>query len=299
MCLIIAHGDGDGVISAAVLKTIYPEAMVTFSKPQHLLRLLEELGDNPEITKIYIADIGLDRHNSRPIVECVQRHKDKIKLWVDHHHGSEKLIPVLKDKLLLDVNQPSCPAVMAINGIKVLPKWLEAANACDRPLDYPDNSISLLWNQAFRVIISLQAPKELRKLQYNFLEFLLHHKHAKYLANFRSRYELIAKNTLATLPTIQDVSQKIGFVKITRQTKIDKRLLFLEAYKKYEILILWEMVNGKHFLTLGTKNQKIDFLKIFSLSSGSPFRVRLKGNVDVLIEIILQQLNPWLDPDER
>ncbi|MFX0091786.1 MAG: hypothetical protein ACFFBD_08485, partial [Candidatus Hodarchaeota archaeon] len=70
---ILAHGDGDGLSSAAIIKRFFPSAMVYFSKavslPRDLRHVIQELGDNPH--RIFIVDIAVNPRSSKKLFDTL------------------------------------------------------------------------------------------------------------------------------------------------------------------------------------------------------------------------------------
>ncbi len=80
---ILAHGDTDGICSAALAKARFPEAEVWFTRPIALLRDLNkvELG-----TAVFILDIAVSETHKGEIFERMRElaQKDEV-LYIDHH----------------------------------------------------------------------------------------------------------------------------------------------------------------------------------------------------------------------
>lgn len=288
MILIISHGDGDGVISAAVLKKLFPSAIVKFCKTHDLYKMQI----SPDVTEIYVTDVGVDRHNINHTLNFAKTHRDLIKLWIDHHHGSERLIPILGDKLWLDTSSPSCPELMLQRGIMVPDDWCQTANASDRPDLYPATELSKLWNAGFRSVLNRQEPAA--RFQQCFLDYLLYDMHLGYLQRTGADYPEIYQSTIKRAEQITTLHRNIGYIRLNRQASIDRTLLFIEAYKKYLFLIVSDIKSETvESLTIGTRDTQINLMNIFNIVCGSPFKISLRGRSENLISQAILKLKPW------
>ena len=80
--LILSHSDCDGLCSAALLKSVYPDAEIFFTKPVSLLSDLKDLAKNYE--KILISDIAINKRDAKEIASFIEKSKKEIE-WFDHH----------------------------------------------------------------------------------------------------------------------------------------------------------------------------------------------------------------------
>ncbi len=79
---IFAHGDGDGVCSAALLKILHPDAEVWFTKPASIHQYLSEVeGD------VYILDIAINERFKEEIFRKLGElsKEGKKVVYIDHH----------------------------------------------------------------------------------------------------------------------------------------------------------------------------------------------------------------------
>ncbi len=84
MNLIVAHGDTDGVTSASLALSIYPDSQIFFSHPVGLFSDLKELGSNFE--KILILDIALNEIHLKDLLELFKKYSKNVEIiYIDHH----------------------------------------------------------------------------------------------------------------------------------------------------------------------------------------------------------------------
>ncbi|MCY3413839.1 MAG: hypothetical protein INQ03_19500 [Candidatus Heimdallarchaeota archaeon] len=84
---IIAHGDADGLCSAALIKTIYPGALVLFSKASQLHKVMREM-ERRVITMdiLFIVDIAISQKSHQFVLERLSKAKEKYKIYYYDNH---------------------------------------------------------------------------------------------------------------------------------------------------------------------------------------------------------------------
>ena len=87
--LIVAHGDIDGVTSAAILfgqLGIEPEDLnVVFTQPD----LVDQVVIPDEVDQVYVVDIAINNRDPEMTADFVRRLGGKLVRWYDHHQGWE------------------------------------------------------------------------------------------------------------------------------------------------------------------------------------------------------------------
>ena len=85
---ILAHGDADGVTSAAIAKHVYRGAEVYFTHPVGLLDDFKEFASGKEL--VVILDIALDERNLEETVRLLGSSGSRV-VYIDHHPCSGAL----------------------------------------------------------------------------------------------------------------------------------------------------------------------------------------------------------------
>jgi len=292
--LIICHGDGDGIIAAAAIaKRIGGSISFAITQPF----LLDEVKVEEDVDLIYVVDIGINNRDATMTARFIARHDERIILWVDHHHGTEVLVDLLGERLHFNLEAPSCPSLLCIiKGYYHIPQeWIDAANACDRPTEFPATELSERYNRAFKAaLIDFQyGDKEaISKIQHAFIDELLTQQKSEIITNFGSRYNAIMRITHAAAESLVEVAPGIGLITLGK-AKVDKTLLCLEGYKKFSVIIVqfFSLENGEPVTMLATNRKDLNLVKKLNLPSGSVFRVNLTGDHDQTVKIILTSLN--------
>ena len=299
MKCIIAHGDLDGIISASILSINYniPPENIIFTQPF----LLDKITIQEDVEEIYIVDIAVNNRNPNITKEFIERYRDKIKLWIDHHEGYQLLKDWLGEERIIAGNSPSCPQLMRESGFTVPEEWVAAANAADRPTEYKETELSRFLNRALKYGI-LSEDEELKEMiMKTIVRYLVKsYKNADYtkeerlLEEYGKLYEEIEENTIESAGEIQEIPgfrYKVGYIKLEREKKVDITKLFILAYKRYDFLIIQKCNKEDEEITLiGTKLKEVNLVSIFNLKSGAPFRVSLPGPHEEKLNFILAKL---------
>lgn len=274
---IITHGDGDGTIAAAVAKKAGASGKITVTQPF----LLHKLPDLSGFT--VILDIAVDRRNPEATLAWAKRNRKNIVLWIDHHIGGEALTEVLGDKFVYDPEAPSCPELMAEDGFDVSAEWLQAANACDRPTEFPQTALSERYNAAFKVaLVELQAGDRgiVAKIQNAFIGELETGEKSEVVSEYAERYPALNKATDCAVGNLQKLTPGVGVVAVPEgQASVDVTQVMVRGYKKYPTVVILtsSAEDGQPLALVGTSDKKFNLVELFELGSGNPSRVVLTG----------------------
>ncbi len=295
--IVVSHGDLDGIISAATILINYniPPENIIFTQPFLLDKITIPEGE------IYVVDIAINNRNPNMTKEFIERYREKIRLWVDHHEGYTLLKEWLGEDKVIAGDSPSCPQLMRESGFIVPEEWVAAANAADRPTEYKETELSRFLNRALKYGI-LSEDEELKEMiMKTIVRYLVKsYKNENYseekrlLEEYGKLYEEIEGNTIESAGEIQEIHgfrYKVGYIKLEREKKVDITKLFMLAYKQYDIVIIQKYNKEDEEITLiGTKLKEINLVSIFNLKSGAPFRISLPGPHDEVLKFILAKL---------
>jgi hypothetical protein len=296
--IVVSHGDLDGIISAATISVNYniPVENIIFTQPF----LLDKIPIAEDVGEIYVVDIAVNNRNPDMTKEFIERYRDKISSWIDHHEGYQLLKEWLGEDKVIAGDSPSCPQLMK-ERFTVPEEWVDAANAADRPTEYKETELSRFLNRALKYGI-LSEDEELKEMiMKTIVRYLVKsYKNEDYveeerlLEEYGKLYEEIEENTIETAGEIQEIAgfkYKVGYIKLEREKKVDITKLYMLAYKRYDIVIIQKYNKEDEEITLiGTKLKEINLVQIFDLKSGAPFRVSLPGPHDEVLNFILAKL---------
>lgn len=287
--LVICHGDGDGIISAAVIMPAMGEVKTIITQPF----LLDKIVVDADVDAIYVVDIAVNNKDIAMTTNFARAHTEKIILWADHHQGGEILAEILGEKIIFDATEPSCPSLLAKNGYTVPEEWLNAANASDRPTDFPTTELSERYNKAFKVsLIELQDGNRaaVEKVQRAFISELATGTESEIVSEYGSRYEPIMIATKAASEAFAELLPGVGITTLGK-AKVDKTLLCTEGYKKYPVVAIQfsSVETGESVTMVATNRKDLNLVRVFGLPSGAPFRVNLLGDFETIKQMIAKK----------
>jgi hypothetical protein len=266
------------------------EAKIVITQPF----LLGKIAVDANVEAIYVVDIAVNNKDIAMTTGFASKHADKIVLWADHHGGAEILAEILGEKLVFDATEPSCPALLAKNGYAVPEEWLNAANASDRPTDFPKTKLSERYNKAFKVsLIELQDGNRtaVEKVQRAFITELVTETKSEVVTEYSSRYQPIMGATKMAAKAFAELIPGVGITTLG-EAKVDKTLLCTEGYKKYPVVAVQftSVETGEPVTMVATNRKDLNLVQTFGLPSGAPFRVNLSGNFKATKKLIVEKL---------
>ncbi|MDH5401996.1 MAG: hypothetical protein OEY49_05860 [Candidatus Heimdallarchaeota archaeon] len=103
---IIAHGDADGICSAAIIKSKFPGAYVVFSIPSQLHKSIKEIQRILQtIDTLYIVDIAINTKNQHFILERLKKSIKLFKIiYIDNHILPWNVEYMQKEVINIDIN---------------------------------------------------------------------------------------------------------------------------------------------------------------------------------------------------
>lgn len=289
---VFAHGDGDGVICAAILKKNGITSGIQFSQP--FLINKKNLD-----RKVIIADIAMDHSSNKTLAWAVEN-RSMIDQWFDHHPGSEPLQGILGNKFIFR-ETPSCAQVLREYGYRCSDEWIFAANALDSPVKYDPTELSERINSAIKCVIvrpNGNNANEITQLQMELVNELVFDKKSGLVTRKVNEYQYIYENTMKSAEELEEIKDGIFLVKLENGNKIDKTKLFVEGYKRNAKMVLIQHFNNDNPVTaIGTI--EMDLLEHFGISSGCKNRIvinkkfndRVFKNHEEQLEFILNSLN--------
>jgi hypothetical protein len=277
---VIAHGDGDGTIAAAVARRAGVDGRLTVTQPFLLAKLPDLAG--PTV----VVDLAVDNKNPVATLDWARRNAGHIVAWVDHHAGGEGLADVLGEKFIYDPTAPSCPQVMFDRGFDVPADWLAAANACDAPTKFAPTPLAERYNAAFKVaLVALQNGdrKAVEAVQAAFVAELVSGNPSELVTANASRYPALnAATETAVAGLAEFYANGVGHVDLPGgQASVDVTQVMVRGYKKFAIIVITttSAEDGQPITLVGTnrKPDELNLVAAFGLDSGNPSRIVLTG----------------------
>ena len=273
--LIVSHGDGDGVISTALLaekhKLNLQETDIVFTQP-----FLVDKVKTDGYEQIYVCDLAINNRNLNMTWDFIQAIEDRLVVWYDHHEGwTDENVWSTKHKV--DIGNSSCAAL--IGGDQ---KWIDAADAIDSRKGHSD--LGQLLDQALKVNLS---DNEVREYAFNYVLGL---NNGSLLEKKQKEYETIQEKT-RQLVNSGEAKGQVLVVNAQGHIGFDRTQIFMMGYEKAPFVVVLGEFQDKVTTTVAT-NTKTNLVKVFNLGSGSPFRVSFEGDH---VERVVNTLNSLQD----
>lgn len=276
-CDVITHGDGDGTIAAAIAKKNGATGKLIVTQPFLLHKLTDDLA-SPTV----ILDMAVDNKTPQATLDWAWRNAANITLWLDHHAGGEALAEILGERFVFDPSAPSCPELMVRNGFEAPEEWIAAANASDRPADFPPTPLSQRYNAAFKVaLVKLAAGdrKAVAAVQTAFIDELLSGEKSPLVDEYAASYPELLRTTKEAAEGFREIAPGVVMTTVTHQAAADITTLLFAGYKLAGVAAVQtrSAEDGSEISIVGTNARDLNLVESFNLGSGNPSRVVLSG----------------------
>lgn len=274
---VICHGDVDGLIAAAVAMGHYgvyfPRLVIT--QPF----MLDKIGQIDG--QVVVVDIAVNNRDTAMTAKFIAEHD--VLAWYDHHDGGAFLTDLLGERAIVG-DFPSCPALMRAHGIRIEDWLVDAANAADRPMDFPATKFSDLFNQAIKVALVEQTEGKKGFLQTVQEDMVAGIESGvgdwPLVRDCASRYPTLLTATKAAaegFATMADYGDmKIVATTLQEGALVDKTQLFMLGYKTAKVVVLrYKAQDGREVSTIATSDKALNLVEKFGLPSGAAFRITL------------------------
>ncbi len=297
--LVIAHGDLDGIMSAALeMKRSglsVAETQVIFTQPF----LIDKIVIPESIEKIFVVDIAVNNRDTMMTEKFIEQIRDKNRLvaWYDHHEGWEKVLgtgmgQTFDNGFFIDPMSRSCAELIDPgNEEEEFVAWVADANASDtREGELSERG--QLVEQAMKANLSDDSVREaaVRWIVNGCREDsdyeILRLKQAEYQRVQKITEKLVKQYEIhdgVAVVDVRDVSEDY-----------DRTQLLLKgeqmAFSKTAI-VLGKNPEGEEVITVATMDKQRNLVNLFGLPSGAPFRVSLPVAAGWTVERVLKTLS--------
>ncbi|MEM3506696.1 MAG: hypothetical protein QXT31_03475 [Candidatus Bathyarchaeia archaeon] len=270
MNTIIAHGDLDGIISAALLLKAkrLNDYNVIFTEPF----LLDKI-KVPENDNIFIVDIAINNKNPNMTLNFINTYKTQISKWYDHHQGWKNY--KLSESFIIDETKQSCASIIGGD-----PELVEAATIADTRQGELLEKFKILED-------AIKSNPQDDSTRHQVLAFLLGDESMFPLLKQKAEKYAEVKQTTEEVAKNYVVSGNVAYVDATFK-EVDITALLLAGEKLAKFAVVKHNQNGEVVYTVATLS-KVNLLEIFGLKSGAKFRVTLPSSTD--LEELLKKLN--------
>lgn len=288
-CLIMAHGDLDGIASAGLMNLIFRhncDVIETCFYRSHFIKVFNPKATKPEnkgiITDKYdliiVVDLAINNRDYKSVETFIKSIENKL-LWIDHHY-TNKTIPICIIK-----SHNSCVALIqqlfpnAIYPRKVL-ELIEHAHRTD--MGDGDN----IFNHSLKVNLrSDEARYEILRYMTSIVGGELERISLERIKLKDIRHLLLVKNSDEALANWTTFYKNVAVIDAIdhRDKTTNSTYMFFECYKKakcviYKYLSTHRDRGGEEYMKIARSNDcNIHLPQLFGLPSGAKYRITKKN----------------------
>ena len=316
--LIVAHGDLDGITSAALLAEklgIETEDLnVVFTQPH----MVDQVIIPDEVEKVYVVDIAINNRDPKMTEKFIANLGDKLVRWYDHHEGWDQ---IADDRFCIKGNQ-SCAGMIGGVEKRCDIRVADAIAADTRTGNLSANGQLIeravkadMSNDTIRMwaVKLLMGAEEYRNpLKGMERAYQMIENETYRLAEFFEvdgdiaiKYTSKQENLLETVKVAGvDYTGTVAFVDVSdtyareygqeqppgRNYNLTQLLLAGQELATFAIVKTVNPISKEEMVTIATKS-KTNLVELFGLVSGAPFRVtlpasRLEEVIEKLQEVV-------------
>lgn len=291
---IITHGDLDGVVSSA----LYVQKLIAQGISRDEIQLVFAqpfmLPDEVEGENVVVLDIAVNNSDQSLTEDFIERIKDRLVVWIDHHRGWDEFLNKaegsLRKKFIISDDRSAAETVYKTNSVsdlKSLYPFVKDSIAADtRSYELSEKGKlieeaikSNLEDDSIRVTSVWWILDEAVEKGVNYNKLIESQK--KY-SKRRSKTEEIAKK--------YTIDNGIAVLDVRDSEEIyDRTYLSLIGQKispKNISVVLNKSPSGEDFILIATSRKDLDLLKAFNLKSGAKFRVTVKKTLDEVLDVL-------------
>lgn len=252
---IIAHGDIDGVMSAALVCMHFNDVI-----PVEYHRA----SDRFDATGAIVVDMALNRFDPAGTTGQLAR----CRAWIDHHDGWT----IEDHRLHVDVVDCCARVVKEYYGVQGGDNLVDIAAQCDH--GYPKTREAIIYHKTLKTDMVHRSVKDLILLG------ALGLAPPAIFAPYVERYD---RDMNPVTMALHDARQKADGLSFTNATTIgqpyDKsKLLHLLSSESPLGAVVSSREGGRMYTTVATLDENVNLVELAGIQSGSPGRVTLKGN---------------------
>lgn len=289
-CLIVAHGDLDGIVSATLMKYVFKNRLkvveVIYTRP-HYIKIFNPNATKPENrgikTDIYdliiVVDIAVNNRDPQSTINFINSVRHKL-LWIDHHETTVDLPTCIirkKDscvKLITDL----FPDAKYPKKVKELIK-----NAHDTDMGNGDN----IYNHSLKINLrSDEARREIDMYGTSLLGGELETLMLDRITIKSNRHNDLIKHSNEVYDTLRSIHGNITVLDIReyRNKTIDSTYLFHKCYKDTPVVIFKYLSTnksegGEEYLKIArSRDYYLNLPRLFGLKSGAKYRITIPNS---------------------
>jgi hypothetical protein len=305
--LVVAHGDLDGIVSAALEMLRYglrPEITeIKFTQPY----LIDKIEVDENIKYVFVVDIAVnnrDTEMTRRFIEEISG--DKLVDWTDHHQGWSEILAQLnkEQRRLFSIFEDSQSAARIIAAESVIPgaeDWVSDANASDTRQGKLSPRGRLI-EEAMKANMSDDTVREsavrwivngcavIRKTVGGSKEDSDYER----LQEAQGKYQKVQEITEKLAERYKVCDNGVAVVDVSAvEEDYDRTQLLLKGEQMSPTktaVLLGKNPEGEEVITVATMDKSKNLVNLFGLPSGAPFRVSLPVASGWTVKKVLNRL---------
>jgi len=283
--VVIAHGDVDGIVSAAEIIKAYglkrETTKLVFTQPFLVDQIPQEFIQQAQ--RIFVVDIAVNNRDPEMTMKFIEKIWDKLTVWYDHHQGWSRIQGKLGPKFgkFIIETTNSCAELVAENeGLRsdFVRELVRDAIAADTRRGQL-SEIGELIDQAIKSDLGDDTIREaaVRWLAEGAPQDPENKEYRK-LLEAQQKYREI-KETTEQLINQYEIRHGIAVVDVTQENRDYDRTQLLIAGQKMAptgiSVVIGKNPEGEEIVTIATNRKDINLVALFGLPSGAPFRISL------------------------
>jgi len=308
-CLIVAHGDLDGIVSAIMMREIFKNTMtsepeVIFTRPHEVKRYNEKAHkkENRGIkTDIYdfiiVVDIAVNNRDPQSTINFVNSVKNKL-LWIDHHPTTVNLPTCIIQK------KESCVKLISeiFPHFKFNKKVLELIEYADKTDQGDGDNV---FDHSLKINLrSDEARYEIYRYGKAFVGGVIEDNDYWKILRKDSRHKDLVRNSDEVYNTLRTTHGNISIVDMReyRDKTINSTYLFHKCYDDTPVVIFKYLSTrkedgGEEYLKIARSNAcRLHLPSLFGLKSGAAYRITIPNMRSLTSE---EKANPKLTEGKR
>ena len=303
--VVIAHGDVDGIVSAAEIIKAYglkrETTKLVFTQPFLVDQIPQEFIQQAQ--RIFVVDIAVNNRDPEMTMKFIEKIWDKLTVWYDHHQGWSRIQGKLGPKFgkFIIETTNSCAELVAENeGLRsdFVRELVRDAIAADTRRGQL-SEIGELIDQAIKSDLGDDTIREaaVRWLAEGAPQDPENKEYRK-LLEAQQKYREI-KETTEQLINQYEIRHGIAVVDVTQENRDYDRTQLLIAGQKMAptgiSVVIGKNPEGEEIVTIATNRKDINLVALFGLPSGAPFRISLP-TAEWPLKRVLEKLKNLADP---
>lgn len=294
--LVIAHGDLDGIISAALVMKQFDLQMETtkilFTQPF----LLDKVEVDENIEKVFVVDIAVNNRDTEITRKFIEKIGDRLEYWVDHHQGWSGILAQLSEeqgqKFSIFEHSQSTARIIAVawRGIE---EWIADANASNTRQSYRLSARAYLIKEAIKADPSDNSVRE-TAVRWIVNGWQVDEDYDK-LSETRKKYWSSVQAETERLAEQYKIHHGIAVVDVRDSSNdYNETQLLLKGERvapTETAVVLRKNPEGEEVITIATMDQQKNLVRLFGLPSGASFKVNLPVTAGWTIEKVLETLS--------